>query len=590
MVLENYPGLRFCRILPNQKIPFEKSWQNKPYTIEQIQEHILNGENYGVLCGLGGLIVIDADRQELQEAVKTQLPITHRVQTGGGGIHNYFFCESTQKIVLTKAGIHYGEVQGKGSQVVGANSTHPNGNKYLKLDENPIATISKEELMKLVAQFIDRLPEFSEEQSTEPYFEEVINKLLPYWNEGDRQNKALLLAGFLRKHKRLGIQAVKTIISQICSRAKDSEIAMRLRAVDDTFKKNESEIKGISGLEELNLKELDKPKIKSPILDVKTYRDYEKIKPDKNYLVQGMISPKSLNMLYSPPAQFKSLLAFNMALCVATGKKFLGLKTRKNPVLYFDGENNQMIISDRWKKQHKGMNQKRKNYPFYCLTSGLIITEKKQVDEQFIFQISETIKKYNIKFLIFDTLHRFAFYDENKSDDLNLLYVLVFKPLIEQFGVSILFLHHSTKPDRRGRANYRGSSDLMGQVDTAFFVSRYSKEKFKLFCEKSRNGELEPISGDIEFAEDYIKINRDSVLQEEPAKKLDKLKEVTARIKDYSSKHEGKQFKRKDFIDDCELNNFDFGSTKTIDRALKWLVDNQFLDKDGSGGYTLIAR
>ncbi len=83
----------------------------------------------------------------------------------------------------------------------------------------------------------------------------LINKCVENWKTGNRQNTALSLAGYLRKNKKLGIEQTKSIITEICNRAKDEELQMRLGGVTTTFNKDESEIKGISGLEFLKIKQ-----------------------------------------------------------------------------------------------------------------------------------------------------------------------------------------------------------------------------------------------------------------------------------------------------------------------------------------------
>src|SRR5687767_9233019 len=100
-------GLRFCKIKKATKKPFEKDWVNKLYTYEELQEHIHNESNYGVLCGYGGLVVIDSDEPELKDAVTAGLPPTFRVRTGSGGTHDYFFCAEAKKKIVLERGKHY---------------------------------------------------------------------------------------------------------------------------------------------------------------------------------------------------------------------------------------------------------------------------------------------------------------------------------------------------------------------------------------------------------------------------------------------------------------------------------------------------
>ena len=172
--------LNFCKVLKNTKIPFEKNWTERPYSLNEIEEWIEQGNNYGVLGGYNKLIIIDADTKQLQEIVETKLPKTFTVKTGNNGFHYYYYCtDIIKKLVLMDKEKHLGEIQSTGSMVVGPNCTHPNGNKYLVHNEIEIQTI---ELSKIYSIFKDYLPSINKEFNTsfednlfEPF---PINKIL----------------------------------------------------------------------------------------------------------------------------------------------------------------------------------------------------------------------------------------------------------------------------------------------------------------------------------------------------------------------------------------------------------------------------
>jgi P4 family phage/plasmid primase-like protien len=126
----------------------------------EIGGHINIEKNYGVLCGYGGLIVIDCDTKELEEAITNTLPKTFKVRTGSGGLHIYYICKTIKKkIVLQNDDKHFGEVQSVGTQVVGPGSIHPNGNEYKVIDEGPIAEITQEQLTLAVKPFMKEIKE-----------------------------------------------------------------------------------------------------------------------------------------------------------------------------------------------------------------------------------------------------------------------------------------------------------------------------------------------------------------------------------------------------------------------------------------------
>jgi len=146
----------FVKLKEKTKIPFEKGWQNKPYSFQTILKHISEGNNYGVLGGLGNLIIIDTDTELLSSLIKKQFPLTFTVKTNKG-FHFYYFCEGIdKKIVLQQEKTHLGEIIAGGSQVVGPNSIHPEtGNIYQVFNDVDIAEIDKKIIFDTLDEYIN---------------------------------------------------------------------------------------------------------------------------------------------------------------------------------------------------------------------------------------------------------------------------------------------------------------------------------------------------------------------------------------------------------------------------------------------------
>jgi len=151
---------RFVKIKPKEKIPFELEWTTKNnYSYNQVEltKHLIEGGNHGVVCGYGGLIVVDSDTKELNEAMK-KLPETFTVKTGNpdpNRFHYYFIChDCKESFVITKNKIHYGEVQSTGRQVVGVGSTHPSGGLYLIANNKDTATITFQQLKEVIKDLV----------------------------------------------------------------------------------------------------------------------------------------------------------------------------------------------------------------------------------------------------------------------------------------------------------------------------------------------------------------------------------------------------------------------------------------------------
>jgi putative DNA primase/helicase len=240
----------FCRVGFKTKKPFENDWVNKPYTYTQISEYFPK-ENYGVICG-EKLRVLDDDTKEniLLNMFLEYFGETFRVRN-----HLYFNFDNkhSEKIIFfNEQGEHLGELQGCGTMVVGAGSTHPSGEIYEQKNDLDIKKIKYEDFIKIFGKYIKKQNQTIENINIKDDIldDDNYNDIKSKWVKGDRQNLALILSGYLRKNKRFGKTKTCSIIENICKECGDTDISERLKAVESTYNKDESEIKGISGLEE----------------------------------------------------------------------------------------------------------------------------------------------------------------------------------------------------------------------------------------------------------------------------------------------------------------------------------------------------
>lgn len=118
---------------PRSKIPSD-SW--KKFQKEKFQAQISGGGNYACICGeiSDNLVVIDIDKTQDENIINKLIPNcldkTLTVKTGTGGFHIFIrVTKLPNSVKLDHDGIHI-DVQAEGKYVVGAGSTHPNGNKY----------------------------------------------------------------------------------------------------------------------------------------------------------------------------------------------------------------------------------------------------------------------------------------------------------------------------------------------------------------------------------------------------------------------------------------------------------------------------
>ena len=131
------------------KAPFETAWQKKGYKFDSPK--LLNHkDNFGVIGGHGNLRILDIDNKKLAEEFEKKLN-TYTVKTGSGGRHFYFISDYNTNHVLIN---ELGELRADNYQAVSAPCRHSSGNYYEVINDVPIQTISKEDLLNLIKPYL----------------------------------------------------------------------------------------------------------------------------------------------------------------------------------------------------------------------------------------------------------------------------------------------------------------------------------------------------------------------------------------------------------------------------------------------------
>jgi hypothetical protein len=156
--LENL-GPRFVLLTTHTKKAFQEKWQDnlKEANDAELQTHLAKGGNYGVAGG-AGLIWIDADTPEVTAKIDAELPPTLSVQSPGSMGHHYaFLChgyEGVKQLRDKESKSNVGHIKGDRSYVVGPNSIHPNGGRYVIIRDVQIASINAEKLFEVLEPWI----------------------------------------------------------------------------------------------------------------------------------------------------------------------------------------------------------------------------------------------------------------------------------------------------------------------------------------------------------------------------------------------------------------------------------------------------
>jgi RecA-family ATPase len=524
-MLSNYPQLRYCKILKGKKAPFEIDWTNKPYTWEEMQEHISKETNYGVLCGFGNLAVIDCDNVELQKHIEATLPATFRVRTGGGGTHNYFFVPELQKkiVLTTNLGdkeIHWGEVQSKGTQVVGAGSIHPNGNEYKTIAPVLIAEITQEQLLAAVRPFMkeiqqsQRMADWEGERYGKKIGIDSLN-VADIWGTAGLKSHGSEYYGSHPTHgSESGMNFWLNPSRNLwhCFRCNSGGGALSAIAVKegviDCSEAQKGQLRGASAIESIKLAK-EKYGLKEELSTLSTLStpqqeefsliwdkdlaNYEE--EEREWIIDKLIPSCSVGVWTGKRATYKTFLALEAVYAIASGMPFCNaFPVKQCKVLYLDKENGIPIIKQRVAMIKKGK-EMTANYEvgFICF-STLKLDKPKDIK-----QLEELIKKEQPKVLFIDTYRRAICFDENDAGEVSKLFVDILRPLVEKYKITIVLIHHDKKYGAESGGDemdeIRGSSDLANYADFILKNKRTKEKRLILEQIKNRNApEIPPMS------------------------------------------------------------------------------------------------
>ena len=197
------------------------------------------------------------------------------------------------------------------------------------------------------------------------------------------------------------------------------------------------------------------------------------IKPP-SWLIEGFLPANSYAMMFGEPGTFKTFLALDMALSIASGGEGLGLDIcwpnidAMGPVLFAAGEGRSDITRrvQAWAKRHNWGN---KTGNFVLADPVPMVNEEYQ---PFIDGAKAMHPEY--KLVVLDTLGRsMAGLNENSQEHASAFTNLV-EDLQYNLGAAVLVLHHTGLTEKhRGR----GSSVFGADCDTIIRLDRHGKDK-----------------------------------------------------------------------------------------------------------------
>lgn len=193
--------------------------------------------------------------------------------------------------------------------------------------------------------------------------------------------------------------------------------------------------------------------------------------PKPEWLIEGMFEVESLVMLAGPSYSFKSFLMTDWMLCMASGRNWLGKATKPSKVAYTLGEGKSGVYKriQAWINHNKLTSEERDRLEKNFRVSFAVpqMCYRTEVDRLLADLAGDG---FNPEVICIDTLAR-SIVGKNENDAMDAGTWVESADRLRQLGHTVVVLHHTKKNTEFG-VQYRGSSAIMGAMDTAMMLVR----------------------------------------------------------------------------------------------------------------------
>jgi RecA-family ATPase len=211
------------------------------------------------------------------------------------------------------------------------------------------------------------------------------------------------------------------------------------------------------------------------LLDVKAAHELNDTPEEKRWLVEGLWGDQAVGIVGGEPKCYKSFLALDMAVAVATGTPCLRSfpVKQKGGVLLFSAEDAQPIV----RRRLEGI-ALAAGVCFETLDLQVITTPTLRLDVKADRKrLTETIQSVRPRLLVLDPFVRLHRIDENAAAEVAPLLGYL-RELQRRFQVAVLLVHHAKKGAAHARAGQalRGSSEIHAWGDSNLYLRRKNKD------------------------------------------------------------------------------------------------------------------
>lgn len=217
--------------------------------------------------------------------------------------------------------------------------------------------------------------------------------------------------------------------------------------------------------------------------------------PEEEWLIDRILPVEGFCFIVGAEATGKSFYTLTLAESATTGKKWLDKfeVKKKVKVLFIDKENTKRRTQTRL----KGLNMTGENIWHLRYPHLFQLADPKEKSGLSVFAQSagRKVKEYGITLIIIDAFTDVMVGNENAAGDVQAFFdaIRILFP-----GCSVLVLHHASKPaagvTRTSSQLSRGSTNIMAQVYSAFYVKNVIKSKNEFIIEQTKAGDAEKLN------------------------------------------------------------------------------------------------
>lgn len=189
------------------------------------------------------------------------------------------------------------------------------------------------------------------------------------------------------------------------------------------------------------------------------------------YVVEDILLKGGLTVFYGNSGTRKSFLLFDMAMAIASGKKWATkFNTIQSNVMWIDRENDKVITKERLKSLIAGSGYSESelldnNALFYEPFYSMNLSDKESTRTS-ILKLKEYVESNKIKVVFIDNLTSvLAFTDQRESKLSGGLQAL--KDFAHTANITVIVIHHGNKDNPE---NYRGTGTIENICDALIFV------------------------------------------------------------------------------------------------------------------------